>query len=102
MKRDFKNNSDNQSPTDTAKGPLFEAPAELPENDGGFLLSLELMTESELIQFLRVPQISSSKDFHNVIEHLKRVRHLPCIQICNKTLYPKKAILKWIEKETSG
>ena len=60
----------------------------------------ELMTESEVIQFLRIPEISNSKDYHNVIEHLKRIRGLPRIRICRKALYPRKAILEWVEKET--
>ena len=60
----------------------------------------ELMTESEVIQFLRIPEISNSKDYHNVIEHLKKFRGLPRIHICRKALYPKKAILEWLEKET--
>ena len=60
----------------------------------------ELMTEAELVRFLRIPEISNSKDHHNVIEHLKRYRNLPKIHICNKALYPKKALLEWIEKET--
>lgn len=62
----------------------------------------ELMTEAELIQFLRIPEISNSSNHHNVIEHLKRYRDLPRIHICNKALYPKKAILEWVEKETSS
>ncbi len=62
----------------------------------------DLMTEEELIIFLRIPVISNSEDFHNVIEHLKRARRLPTIHICRKTLYPKKAILEWIEKETGA
>ena len=62
----------------------------------------ELMTEEELLKFLRIPEISNSNNHHNVIEHLKRYRDLPRIHICNKTLYPKKAILEWIEKETSS
>ena len=61
---------------------------------------LELMTESEVIRFLRIPEISNSKDYHNVIEHLKKFRGLPRIHICRKALYPKRAILKWMEKET--
>ena len=65
--------------------------------DNGF----ELMTESEVIQFLRIPEVSNSKDYHNVIEHLKRFRDLPRIHICNKALYPKKMILEWVEKETT-
>jgi hypothetical protein len=62
--------------------------------------SFELMTESEVIQFLRIPEISNSKNYHNVIEHLKKFRDLPRIHICRKALYPKKAILEWIEKGT--
>ena len=64
--------------------------------------SSELMTESEVIQFLRIPEISDSKDYHNVIEHLKRVRGLPRIHICRKALYPKKAIMEWVKKETDA
>ena len=62
----------------------------------------ELMTEEELLKFLRIPEISNSNNHHNVIEHLKRYRDLPRIHICNKALYPKKAILEWVEKETSS
>jgi len=62
--------------------------------------SFELMTEAEVIQFLRIPEISHSKDYHNVIEHLKKFRGLPRIHICRRALYPRKAILKWVEKET--
>jgi len=61
--------------------------------------SLELMTEFEVIQFLRIPELSNSKDYHNVIENLKRVRRLPRIHICRKALYPKKAILEWVERQ---
>ena len=61
---------------------------------------LELMTESEVIYFLRIPEISNSKNYHNVIEHLKKFRGLPRIHICRKALYPRKAILEWMEKET--
>ena len=61
----------------------------------------ELLTEAEVIVFLRIPEISNSKNFHNVVEHLKKFRGLPRIHICRKALYPKKAILEWMEKETS-
>ena len=63
------------------------------------LNSPELMTESELIEFLRIPELSDSKDYHNVIENLKRARGLPRIHICRKALYPKKAILEWVERQ---
>lgn len=60
----------------------------------------ELMTESELIQFLRITEVSDASDYHNVIKNLIRMRGLPRIPMCNKVLYPKRAILKWIEEET--
>ncbi len=62
-------------------------------------ISSELMAESEVIQFLRIPELSSSKDYHNVIENLKRVRGLPRIHICWKALYPQKAVLQWVERQ---
>lgn len=67
--------------------------------NGGFILFPEILTEDELIVFLRISEISNSEDHHNVIEHLKRARNLPRIHICNKTLYPRKAIEEWIEKQ---
>jgi len=57
----------------------------------------ELMTEEELIVFLRIPHISKAKDYHNVIENLKRVHNLPCIHICKQPLYPLEVIRKWVE-----
>jgi len=60
----------------------------------------ELMTESEVIHFLRIPEVSKSQNHHNVIEHLKKYRGLPRIHICHKALYPRKAVLEWLERET--
>ena len=62
----------------------------------------ELMTEEELIRFLRIPEISDASNFHYVIEHLKRMRNLPRIHLCKKVLYPTRAILEWIQKETQS
>ena len=59
-----------------------------------------LLTEDELIKFLRIPQISKAKNYHNVIAHLKRYRKLPCIHLCRQPLYPVQAILRWIEEKT--
>jgi len=81
--------------------PELVLPTVLPDGNGGFVPCPELLTEEELIHFLRIPQITSAKDYHNVVENLKRLRQLPRIHICNKTLYPKKAIEKWIEQETT-
>jgi len=68
--------------------------------DGTSRPAPELMTEQELIQFLRIGEVSGAKDFHNVVENLKRMRDLPRIHICGKPLYPRKAIQVWIEKNT--
>ena len=58
----------------------------------------DLMTEQELILFLRIPEVSKAKDYRNVVKDLIRYHDLPRIQICNKLLFPKKAILTWIDK----
>jgi hypothetical protein len=60
----------------------------------------DLMTEQEVIEYLRISEVSKSANYHNVIEHLKRMRDLPRIHICSKALYPLDAIRDWIKKET--
>ena len=57
----------------------------------------EIMTERELIQFLRIPEVSKSTDHHNVIENLKRMHDLPCIHICKQPLYPLSAVRRWVD-----
>ena len=59
----------------------------------------DVLTEQELILFLRIPEISTAADYSNVIKNLIRFRDLPRIKICNKLLFPRKAILEWIENE---
>jgi len=56
----------------------------------------DLLTEEELIKFLRIPSVSKANDYHNVISHLKRVHSLPCIHICRQPLYPTEAVRRWI------
>ncbi len=73
----------------------------MPEDAHAWQPVPQLMTQDELVRFLRIPEISAAKNQHNVIEHLKRYRDLPRIRLCNKTLYPLNAILEWIEKETT-
>jgi len=60
----------------------------------------DLMTEEQLIHFLQIPEVSTAKDFHNVVKNLIRMRNLPRIQIGRKLLFPKKAVLEWIEENT--
>ena len=62
----------------------------------------DLMTEDELVVYLRIPEVSKSKDYHNVVENLKRMHQLPRIRICGKPLYPKEAIREWIKGKTTN
>ena len=75
----------------------------LPDGNGGFTPCPELLTEDELINFLRIPEVSKADDYSNVIANLKRMHDLPRIHLCGKTLYPTREIMKWItEKSTTG
>jgi hypothetical protein len=60
----------------------------------------ELMTEQEVVEFLRIPAVSKAGDHKNVIANLKRMRDLPCIHICRQPLYPRAAIRRWIREQT--
>lgn len=71
----------------------------MPDGNGGVMPCPELLTEEELIRLLRVPEISKSTDYHNVIANLKRIHDLPRIHLCGKTLYPTKEIAKWIAEK---
>ena len=57
----------------------------------------ELLTQDELIEFLRIPKVSKAEDYNNVIDNLKRMHNLPCIHICKQPIYPLSAIRKWVE-----
>ena len=79
---------------------------ELPNNERGcgmvensHQLASELMTEAELATFLRIPETSKSKDYHNVIENLRRMHGLPCIHICRQPLFPLEAVREWIRQK---
>ena len=49
----------------------------LPGPDGGFSVCPVVMTEEELIRFLRIPEISTASNHRHVIENLKRKHGLP-------------------------
>ena len=72
----------------------------LPAFDGKHRPYPHLMTENELIDFLRIPEVSKAKDFHNVIDNLKRMRDLPTLHMCGQPLYPREAIMEWIRSNT--
>ena len=80
-----------------SNGNNIGTPAVLSDGNGGFAPCPELLTEDELIRFLRIPEISKAKNYGNVIENLKRMHDLPCIHMCKKPLYPLNAVRTWIE-----
>ena len=71
----------------------------MPDGNDGFVPCSQLLTEEELIRFLRIPEISKAKDYGYVIENLKRMHGLSCIHICRKPLYPLKSVLEWINQQ---
>ncbi|MHC4098790.1 MAG: hypothetical protein ACYSUY_12825 [Planctomycetota bacterium] len=79
---------------------VFSAHAVLPDGNGGFTPAMELLTEAELIVYLRIPEISKAKNYHLVIENLKRMRDLPRVHISGKPLYPIQAVRDWIKEQT--
>ncbi len=69
--------------------------------DGGFVLCPTVMTEEELIQFLRIPEISNAADYKHVIENLKRAHGLPRIHLCGKVVYLTDSVKAWLEKHVT-
>ena len=61
----------------------------------------EVMTEEELIDFLRIREITNSKNPSNVILNLRKNRGLPCVHICKKCLYVREAITDWLRNEAA-
>jgi len=100
MNRQICQNSHNKLPQRPTEFPQLMTPMVLPDGNGGFTPCPELLTEEELIAFLRIPQVSNAQNYHNVIDNLKRMHDLPRIHICGKPLYPIEAIRKWIESKT--
>ncbi len=88
-------------PKDENTANSFITPAVLPDGNGGFMPCPELLTEEELIVFLRIPEISNATDYSNVAENLKRMHDLPRIHICGKLLYPREAVKRWIRSKTT-
>ncbi len=81
----------------------FELPATFPGPNGGPYPWPTVMTEEELIQFLRIPEVSTATDYRNVIENLKRKHSLPRIHLCGKTVYLTDSVKQWLQRHaTSG
>lgn len=68
----------------------------IPDGEGGYRLCPDLMTEDELVRYLRIPEVSKAADHGNVVNNLKRMHGLPCIHISKQPLYPLEAIRQWV------
>ena len=56
----------------------------------------ELMTQDELIRYLRIPEVSKAENFANVVKNLADAHDLPCIHISRQPLYPLADIRDWV------
>jgi hypothetical protein len=78
-----------------------ELPTILPGPDGGFGPCPIVMTEEELIRFLRIPEISKATNYRNVIQNLKRVHGLPRIHLCGKAVYLTDSVRQWLQQRVT-
>jgi hypothetical protein len=69
-----------------------------PNPHGQMIPSPPVMTEEELIRFLRIPEISHAANHRHVIENLKRNHGLPRIHLCGSTVYLADSVKNWLEK----
>ncbi len=76
-------------------------PAILPSTHGEFQTCPTVMTEEELIQFLRIPEISNATDYRHVVENLKRAHGLPRIHLCGKTVYLTDSVKAWLQQHVT-
>lgn len=79
----------------------MESPAILPSPDGTFGPCPTVMTDKELIRFLRIPEISSAANHHHVIENLKRRHGLPRIHLCGKAVYLADSVRQWLQQRVT-
>jgi hypothetical protein len=56
-----------------------------------------LMTEDELIQFLRIKEVAKTDNHHYVVQNLMRMHDLPCVHLCRQPLFALKNVLEWID-----
>jgi hypothetical protein len=78
-----------------------DLPAILPGPGSEFFPCPTVMTEEELIQFLRIPEISGATNHHHMIENLKRRHGLPRIHLCGKTVYLTDSVRQWLQKHVT-
>ena len=75
----------------------FDFTAILPGPEGQFGPCPTVMTEEELIRFLRIPEISNAQNHQHVVENLKRAHGLPRIHLCGKVVYLTESVKVWLE-----
>lgn len=68
---------------------------------GEFHPCLTVMTEEELIRFLRILEISTAGNHRHVIENLKRKHGLPRIRLCGKTVYLRDSVKQWLHQHVT-
>ena len=77
------------------------SPVFVPCMEGGFCPYPIVMTEEELILFLRIPEISNAVNHRYVIENLKRRHGLPRIHLCGKTVYLTDSVKAWLHQHVT-
>ena len=85
----------------TVQGQVLPSAAVLPDGNGGFAPCPAVMTEEELVRFLRIPEISNAKNSRNVIENLKRMHDLPRVHLCGKTVYLTETVKQWLQERVT-
>ncbi len=80
---------------------LLDSSATLPDADGVLQPYPVLMTEGELIQLLRIPEISTAGNYRHVIENLKRRHGLPRTRLCGKTVYLTHSVTQWLQRQVT-
>jgi hypothetical protein len=80
-------------------GYTFTASAVLPDGNGGFTPSPELLTEAEAIRYLRLDIDGPAKP-ENTLRYYREKKKLKGTRIGKRVLYTRKALDEFLEKMT--
>jgi len=78
-----------------------DLPQVLPNQSDKRMSGPVVMTEDELIRFLRIPEITHATNYRHVIENLKRRHGLPRIHLCGKTVYMTDFVKVWLQQHVT-
>ena len=95
--RDRKRKEKTMTSTPDISSPLTTVPG----LDAAFVPYPTVMTEEELIRFLRIPDISNATSHRHVIENLKRNHGLPRIHLCGKTVSLTDSVKQWLQRRST-